>query len=158
MTDAAPDNGARELAERLMLLNDHILIVDQPLADFADAILANGARFVADPLSVSEARREVEALTVDELVEWLRRADNRLEDIFGLWVQGKRDDRWVAEKLIGEGHLAAILDRPAPPDAEIERLRRIEAAAADVIKFRDRIAYRDMPEMAALRAALAERP
>jgi hypothetical protein len=48
--------------------------------------------------------------SVDDVVEWLRRMDNRLEDIFGLWVQGKRDDRWVAEKLINEGHLAALIE------------------------------------------------
>jgi hypothetical protein len=48
--------------------------------------------------------------SVDDVVEWLRRMDNRLEDIFGLWVQGKRDDRWVAETLIKEGHLAALIE------------------------------------------------
>jgi hypothetical protein len=53
-----------------------------------------------------------QAPSVDDVMDWLRRMDNRLEDIFGLWVQGKRDDRWVAEKLINEGHLAALIEEP----------------------------------------------
>ena len=64
-------------------------------------------------------------MTVEELMDWLRRSDGRLQDIFGLWVQGKRDDRWVAEKLIAEGHIAALSPAATPsPDAgELERLR-----------------------------------
>jgi len=54
-------------------------------------------------------------MTPDDIAEWLRRSDGRIEDIFGLWVQGKRDGRWVGERLIEEGHLAAL--PPSEPDA-----------------------------------------
>jgi hypothetical protein len=42
---------------------------------------------------------------VDELTDWLDGDDGRWRDVFGLWEQGKRDSRWVAEliapKIIG---------------------------------------------------------
>ena len=70
------------------------------------------------PLPVEEGP---EPLTVEELMGWLRRSEGRIEDIFGLWVQGKRDDRWVAEKLIEEGHLAALRADPVPDRQTLRR-------------------------------------
>jgi hypothetical protein len=52
--------------------------------------------------------RPAQADQVAGVMEWLRRSDGRLVDVFSLWTQGLRDDRWVAETLISEGHLAAL--------------------------------------------------
>ena len=58
---------------------------------------------------------------IDAVRAWLQREDGRLGDIFGLWTQGKRDDGWVADRLVTEGHLAALIEdtaTPAPPDEQ----------------------------------------
>ena len=57
-------------------------------------------------------------MTAEDVMDWLRRMDGRIEDIFGLWVQGKRDDRWVAEKLIAEGHIEALVTAASPDPAQ----------------------------------------
>lgn len=66
---------------------------------------------IIDAIEASRPQSDPE-LTVEDVEGWLRRFDGRIEDIFGLWVQGKRDDRWVAEKLIEEGHIAALTEDP----------------------------------------------
>jgi hypothetical protein len=52
---------------------------------------------------------------IDAVQAWLQREDGRLGDIFGLWTQGKRDDGWVADRLVTEGHLAALIEDAATP-------------------------------------------
>jgi hypothetical protein len=73
-------------------------------------------------------------MTPDDVAEWLRRDDGRIEDIFGLWVQGKREGRWVGERLIEEGHLVAL--RAAHPEddgLDVERLAQEWEASAERI-------------------------
>lgn len=102
-------------------------------------------------------------LTVDDVLGWLRRRDGRLEDIFALWTQGKRSDQWIAERLIEEGHLAAL----AAPQGD-ERLREAARALLEPIDHKSH-PHREWPSIecdecgdirrsrfAALRAALAE--
>lgn len=50
-------------------------------------------------------------LDAGEVAAWLDSMDGRLLDIFGLWVQGKRDSRWVGGRLIAEGHLARLFSQ-----------------------------------------------
>ena len=87
-------------------------------------------------------------MTVEELMEWLRRADGRIEDMFGLWTQGKRDDRWVAEKLISEGHLAALADEQRDTlDAalDVELLAEAIANVPHGSSFHEQISGRHLP-------------
>lgn len=71
-------------------------------------------------------------VTLDGVSEWLDRSDGRLGDIFGLWVQGKRDNAWVAERLVDEGHIAALV-----PAAERAYTLLISATPALLRAWRD---------------------
>lgn len=58
--------------------------------------------------AVQRDRAQQDMALRQALTVMLSEPEGRVEDIFGLWVQGQQSLEWVVDRLVSEGHARAL--------------------------------------------------